>query len=151
MIRRTQGRMRLCICLLAVNLLFILGNSLLPGSVSGALSGWIHDLLSMLFPGGPQTEGHGLLRKLAHFTEFCALGGLLSWLFAMLKQKKWAFVLPSLVCGCLVACVDETLQRFVPDRGPSITDVAIDSAGVTLGIGLLCLGYTIYQKRKTNQ
>ena len=149
MIRRTKNRMRLCICLLMVNLAFIWGNSLLPGAISGALSKWVHTLVSLILPGrGEESQGHGLLRKLAHFSEFCALGVLLSWLFAMLKEKKWAFVLPSLACGCLAACVDETIQRFVPDRGPSIKDVGIDSAGVILGIGLVCLGYTIYQKKK---
>ena len=149
MIRRTTSRTRLCVCLIAVNLAFIWGNSLLPGEISGALSHWVHALVSWIFPGGPEeSQGHGLLRKLAHFTEFCTLGALLSWLFAMLREKKWAFVIPSLVCGCLAACVDETIQRFIPDRGPSIKDVGIDSAGVALGIILLSLGYTIHQKKK---
>ena len=152
MIRRTKGRTRLCACLLAVNLAFIWGNSLLPGELSGALSAWVHRLIQAIFPGGGEIgQGHGFLRKLAHFSEFCALGVLLSWLFAMLKEKKWAFVIPSMICGCLAACVDETIQRFIPDRGPSITDVGIDSAGVLLGIGLLSLGYTIYQKKKKHQ
>ena len=152
MIRRTPGRIRLCICLLTVNLAFIWGNSLLPGEISGAISGWVHMLVQAIFPnGGEVGEGHGLLRKLAHFSEFCALGVVLSWLFAMLKEKKWAFLWPSLACGCLAACVDETIQRFVPDRGPSIKDVGIDSAGVLLGIGLLSLGYTMYQKKKNKQ
>jgi VanZ family protein len=141
--------MGLCVCLLAVNLAFIWGNSLLPGEISGALSKWVHTLVSLIFPnGGEESQGHGLLRKLAHFSEFCALGMVLSWLFAMLKEKRWAFVLPSLACGCLTACADETIQRFVPDRGPSIKDVMIDLAGVILGIVLLCLGYTIHQKKK---
>lgn len=149
MIRRTEGRVKLCICLLIVNLVFIWGNSLLPGEVSGTISGWVYTLIQSLFPNmGQNAGGHGLLRKLAHFTEFCALGTVVSWLFAMLKEKKWAFILPSLVCGCLAACVDETLQRFIPDRGPGIKDVCIDSMGVILGIGLLCLGHTIYQKKK---
>ena len=151
MIRRTRSRIRLCICLLIVNLAFIWGNSLLPGEISGTISGWVHMLIQAIFPGsGESGQGHGLLRKLAHFSEFCALGMLLSWLFAMLKEKKWAFVLPSLACGCLAACVDETIQRFVPDRGPSVKDVGIDSMGVILGICLLCLGHTIYQKKKNN-
>lgn len=151
MIRRTKGRIRLCICLLALNLAFIWGNSLLPGEVSGALSKWVHTLIQAIFPGsGEIGAGHGLLRKLAHFSEFCALGALLSWLFAMLRKKKWAFTIPSAVCGCLAACADETIQRFVPDRGPSIKDVGIDSAGVLLGIGLLYLGYTIHQKKKNH-
>ena len=152
MIRRTGRRMWLCACFLAVNLAFIWGNSLLPGELSGAFSKWVHTLVSFLFPNeGEESEGHGLLRKLAHFSEFCTLGMVLSWLFAMLREKKWAFVIPSLVCGCLAACVDETIQRFVPDRGPSIKDVGIDSAGVILGICLLSLGYTIHQKRKNKK
>ena len=151
MIRRTPDRIRLCICLLVINLTFIWGNSLLPGEISGEISGWIHILIQGIFPGnGEIGGGHGLLRKLAHFSEFCALGMVLSWLFAMLKEKKWAFLWPSLACGCLAACVDETIQRFVPDRGPSIKDVGIDSAGVLLGIGLLSLGYTMYQKKENN-
>ena len=151
MINKTKSRMRLCICLLSANLIFIWGNSMLPGEISGAFSDWVHMLIQMILPGdGEIGGGHGLLRKLAHFSEFCALGMLLSWLFAMLREKKWAFVIPSMICGCLAACVDETIQRFIPDRGPSIKDVGIDSMGVILGISLLCLGYTIHQKKKQN-
>ena len=80
--------------------------------------------------------------------EFCCLGVLLSWLFAMKKEKKWAYVLPCLAYGCLIACVDEALQCFVPGRGPSFRDVAIDSAGILLGIGLLTLGRIICEKTK---
>lgn len=142
---RTKGRMRLCVTLLALNLVFIWGNSLMPGEVSGAISQWVKDLISSLFPGGsdPQ-EGHGLLRKLAHFTEFACLGFCLCWLVSMLGKRPWL----SFVCGFLVACVDETIQRFIPDRGPSFRDVMIDTSGVVLGIVLLLAGYAIYQKRK---
>ncbi len=45
---RTEKRMRLCRCLLVLNLLFIWGNSMLPGSVSGAISQLVRDLLSWL-------------------------------------------------------------------------------------------------------
>lgn len=149
MIRRTTARWRLCIFLLAANLIFIWGNSLLSRSVSGALSGWLHSLLQPCFSGGSVLEqGHGLLRKLAHFTEFCCLGVLLSWLFAMKKQKKRAYILPALVCGCLAACVDEVLQCFVPGRGPSFWDVGIDSMGILIGVCLLTLGCIIREKTK---
>ena len=148
MICRTQKRMKLCIWLLTANLVFIWGNSLLPGEVSGALSGWLHLLIQTIFPGdGDMGQSHGLLRKAAHFSEFCTLGMLLSWLFAMLRPKKWAFIIPAAVCGCAAAFVDEGIQLLIPGRGPGITDVGIDSCGVIVGIGLLCLGYTIYKKR----
>ena len=148
MIRRTPTRMALCIGMLAVNLLFIWGNSLMPARVSELLSGWVHRVLSLILPGSMEgATGHGLLRKLAHFSEFCALGALLGWLFAMLLKKTWAFALPSLACGCLAACVDELLQHLSAGRNPSITDVGIDSAGVLVGIGMLCLGYTTVKKQ----
>lgn len=141
----TDKRLRLNTFLLICTLLFIWGNSLLPGSISGAISDWVKWVLSQLFTAGPETEDGGLpLRKLAHFTEFAALGTLLSWRFGMLnKRKGFAWV-----CGTAAACVDETIQVFVPDRGPSIWDVLLDSCGVASGMLLLYLGHTYYTKKK---
>ena len=85
---RNRKRMTVCIALLCVNLCFIWGNSLLPGSVSGAISGWLREFLLGAAPEGPDT-GHGILRKLAHFTEFACLGLLLCWLTGMLQRKLW--------------------------------------------------------------
>lgn len=142
---RTEKRLRICIALLVLNVLFIWGNSLLPGSVSGAISHWVRDVLSFLFHKDPSDpdSGHGLLRKLAHFTEFACLGALFAWLLGMHRKP----VLLALACGFAVACVDETIQRFVPDRGPSFRDVLIDTSGALLGIGLLFFGYTIRKKQ----
>ena len=145
---RTEKRLRICTALLVCNLVFIWGNSLLPGEISGAISDWVKNLLAMFFPGeGPIVSGGGLIRKIAHFTEFAALGGLLAWLFAMLKKEKYW----PLICGVTAACVDETIQRFVPDRGPSLKDVGIDSCGVLTGMILLYLGHTYWKKKSANQ
>ena len=131
--------------LIAINVLFIWGNSCLPGSVSGAISHWVRNVLSFLFPGGASDpdSGHGLVRKLAHFTEFACLGALFTWLYGMLSKPMFL----ALPCGFLIACADETIQRFVPDRGPAFKDVLIDTSGVLVGIGLLILGYTIRKRR----
>lgn len=142
---RTDKRLRVCTCLLVLNLCFIWGNSLLPGEVSGAFSGWARDILAGILPGGTLgTSGGGLLRKLAHFTEFTALGMCLTWMFGMLKKTYfWPFL-----CGAAAACVDETIQRFVPDRGPSLKDVGIDTCGVLTGMILLLIGYHWIKTRK---
>ena len=141
---RTDKRLRLCGVLLACNLAFIWGNSLLPGELSGAFSDWVKMLLSHILPMGPDDgSGGGLLRKLAHFTEFACLGACLGWLHGMLQKGK---VRPFL-WGVLAAAADETIQRFVPDRGPSVKDVCIDSAGVLTGIILLWTGYAYVKKR----
>lgn len=145
-LQRTDGKLRLCMILLVLNLMFIWGNSLLPASASRTFSKWVQELISGVAgtEDPSQVIGHGLLRKLAHFTEFCSLGILLSWLFFM-QQKNW--LLP-LTYGFLAACVDELIQCMVPDRGPGIRDVLIDTAGVAVGIGLLCL--VCYIKEKQN-
>ena len=136
-----QKYLRICTVLLICNVAFIWGNSLMPGSVSGAISGWFNDLVRMLFPApdGDPSAGHGLLRQLAPFTEFRALGMLLVWQFRMRGVLGWMqYVLP-LLGGFLVACGDETIQVFVPDRGPGLKDVGIDTLGTALGIVLITL------------
>lgn len=90
-------------------------------------------------------SGGGLLRKIAHFTEFASLGLLLGWLFGMLRKKK---VTPFL-CGALAACIDETIQIFVPGRGPGIRDVCIDVGGVVTGMILLYVGHTCFKKKQS--
>ena len=137
---RTRKRMTLCLILTVLNVAFIWGNSLMPREMSSAFSQFVGNILNILFPGPdipPTGEGHGLLRKIAHFTEFCCLGVLLCWGVRMLRQKKWeGFVYP-IGMGALVAITDETIQHFVPGRGPGVRDVLIDTSGVVLGVLLL--------------
>ena len=147
---RTEKRLRLCAFLLTAMLVFIWGNSLLPGAVSQAFSDWVKALLAKLLPGGsggPAGQGSGLLRKIAHFTEFAALGMLLGWLAGMLQKRK---PLP-FAGGVLAACVDETIQIFVPGRSPGLKDVAIDSGGVLTGLILLWIGHTCFKRRSAQQ
>ncbi|MBO5953688.1 MAG: VanZ family protein [Oscillospiraceae bacterium] len=149
MIRRTDRRMQLCAALLTVNLLFIWGNSLMPASVSGTLSQWVRDLISLIFSGSSEGgQGDGLLRKLAHFGEFCCLGACLSWLTGMCMKTIMRSAGLSLACGFAAACADEALQHLSPGRAPRITDVGIDTAGVAVGIILLWAGYLIHQRTK---
>ena len=148
----TQKRLRLSKWLITALLCFIWGNSMLPGSVSGAISDAVKNLLAWLLPGDVPgvTTGGGLLRKLAHFSEFAALGAALCWKFGMQKRKK----VLALVYGFGAACVDETIQRFVPNRGPSLRDVAIDTSGVIVGMALLILIHKLvgnYRNVKENK
>ena len=48
------------------------------------------------------------------------------------------------------ACIDETIQVFSPDRGPSLIDVWIDVGGVAAGMTVLLLGHHLMRKRITN-
>jgi len=139
---KTKTRLTLCITLLCCNIAFIWGNSLMTAEVSRAFSTWVKEILSVLFAeGGAEESGGGdhLLRKLAHFTEFACLGACLSWLVRMVRPKSWEYYGLPLIGGCLVACVDEIIQNFVPGRGPGLLDVGIDTLGVCLGIVLITL------------
>ena len=138
--KRTPKRLALCICLIAVNLAVIWGSSLMDAEASSAFSGFVGSIIDWLFPRANAASGgtgHGLLRKIAHFTEFAALGSLLSWFFAMIKKSRWLPAVMSFSAGLLVACVDETIQLFVPGRTGQITDVGIDMLGCTLTIVLI--------------
>jgi len=69
-----------------------------------------------------------VLRKLAHAGEYAVLGALL---VRATGRAGTAFGL-----GLLYAVSDEVHQLFVPGRHGSPIDVAIDAAGVALGIVL---------------
>lgn len=149
---RTKNRLRLCCSLLVLNLIFIWGNSLLPGEISGAISDAVKEavkaVLQWLLPAGQEeTPGGGLLRKLAHFTEFACLGMLLYWLTGMLRHKTWERFLWPLAAGVAVAATDETIQCFVPLRGPALKDVGIDTLGVLTGILIISVIHQIKRKR----
>jgi len=129
------------VILLILVLVFIWGNSMLPAKTSAALSGWLHEILTGLLPQGVlASQGDGLLRKIAHFTEFAVLGCLLCWTFHPPGTRSRRFLIPALISGTLVAFVDEGIQLFTPGRGPRLTDVGIDFLGLLLGMGVFLMG-----------
>lgn len=146
LMKRTKYRLILSFSLLTALLCFIWGNSAMPGQASGELSGWVGDLLQKLLPflDLSTDPGKTILRKMAHFSEFAALGMCLGWIFGMLRPSFW---LPWL-CGTAVACVDECIQIFSPGRYASPVDVSIDSAGVLTGVSILLFLHWMLKKRK---
>jgi VanZ family protein len=70
-----------------------------------------------------------VLRKGAHVTEYAILG--------LLLLRAVGREVPAFLIGVAYAITDEVHQRFVQGRHASPIDVAIDSAGILLGILLL--------------
>lgn len=136
-------RLKLCGALLICNLVFIWGNSLLPGQISLAFSDWVQSLLETPVSSAVAGTGSGVLRKIAHFTEFACLGALLAWWMGM-KNKKTVVALALAVAA---ACVDETIQLFIPGRAPGIWDVALDSCGALAGMLLLRYGHNNWKTK----
>ena len=89
-------------------------------------SKFIDPILRFLMPGASAATialAHGFVRKAAHFTNYA----ILFWLLVsgpLRGRPYFAFGL------CVFyALLDEGHQLFVPSRGPSLYDVALDSTG----------------------
>ena len=67
-----------------------------------------------------------LLRKLAHVTEYAILGALL--------LRSLGRPIPAFAVGVLYAASDEVHQHFVSGRHAAPLDVAIDAAGIAIGL-----------------
>ena len=114
---------------------FIFRNSLETGAQSSVRSQELMALLNKLLGKlhfGPLSEH--TIRKLAHFAEFTMEGFLLMLCLRVytahfLRHMSWP-----LLGGMTTALMDETIQRFIPNRTSSVTDVWIDMAGVVCGL-----------------
>ncbi|MBR6772787.1 MAG: VanZ family protein [Clostridia bacterium] len=118
---------------------FIFGMSLQSREESGNASSGIVAFLKPIFDPNnriPQDKFHHAVRKLAHFTEFCALGICVLGLtrsVGKLKGERY-FVLP-VFCVLLSAVADEFIQYF-SGRGSMVTDVVLDFCGGLSGIAI---------------
>lgn len=89
-----------------------------------------------------------VIRKIAHFSIYTAVGLLLMALISTFEMKEKNRIIISLIIGIIYASSDEIHQSFVPERSPMITDVMIDTMGVMLGILIIMLGKEIIKKYK---
>lgn len=141
----TGNHKRLLLVLTILTLGFIWGNSLMPGTESGAFSDWVSQQLSRIFGGMVNSEsGRGVLRKLAHGTEYLVLGVELWALVYMQMERSWSLVL---LCGTMAALIDETIQLFVEGRSGAVRDVWIDLGGFCVGCAV-CMCAVWYLRRK---
>jgi VanZ family protein len=131
--------------------LLIWTNSLLPGELSSNQSGFFVGIASNILQRVNMSVPTELLsfwmRKLAHFTQFFILGVL--WMITIAKSqlshKHTIFIV--LMIGLMTALVDEGIQMFVPDRGPSLIDVLIDWVGIITSV----LIFQLYQQLKMSR
>ena len=89
-------------------------------------SRFIEPILRWLLPtASAATIGmlHALIRKAAHFTNY----GILFWL--LIRGPMYGRPYAALALCVCYAFLDEGHQAFVPGRGPSLYDVALDSSG----------------------
>ena len=85
-----------------------------------------------LFVGEGNVTDH-LVRKLAHFCEYGALGVVLGALVLVRRGKlfQWSY---ALLCALAVAVIDESIQLLADGRGAQVQDVLLDTAGSLTGL-----------------
>ena len=128
--RRKAKLRRFLRLLLAVTLGVIWINSMLPreesAAISQGLTAWLRSI------GVPIRDDH-LLRKLAHFGEFCLLGCELTLLFWLRSGLSFQNLSNAAFCALLTAVTDESIQ-FFSGRGSMVMDVVLDFSGALTGI-----------------
>jgi VanZ family protein len=100
---------------------------------------FLKPFLDLLLPGAaPATieAAHAVVRKLAHVTEYAILALLVYRALERPERAATAVALGALVFCVLYATLDELHQSFVPSRGPSPLDVALDTLGAALGLAV---------------
>ena len=89
------------------------------------------------------TRFHGVVRKIAHMTEYFALAVAVAFPLYVYGLRGILLMLVAGMFCVAFACGDEYHQSYVEGRGPSTRDVLIDSFGVFWGIVLVrIVGWT---------
>ena len=130
---------------------FIFGNSMKNGEASGEQSKQVQEIVNEVAQsvGVKEPISEKTIRISAHFTEFFVLALLECWIlaaFGMLRfmQPVWRPLVgfaAVIADGALMACLDETIQRFSGGRAAEWTDVGTDTLGATLAVVLVLIGY----------
>ena len=149
-------------CAFAVG--FILYNSIQPAVESSKQSSrvveMVQTVVAVFAPDSPIVTAtgrdyerlHGVVRTLAHFSEYALLGALGAWCYRSYTNKKiWLCVVDGGVT--LMAVLDEWLQTFSAGRGAQFTDVVVDVLGGGVGIvfalfTVWCVGKVIRKRRE---
>jgi VanZ family protein len=113
---------------------------------SGETSRFIVPVLTFIFPGispGEISLWHGVIRKLAHITEYFILAMLLYRSLKFENRDPVDARLRTIVFVVLVALMDELHQGFTASRTASLVDVGYDGLGGVWALWLI----TTYEGR----
>ena len=114
----------------------------------------IGPLLRWLFPGITDAQllaAHGLVRKLAHLTEYGVLALFASRAFLSSSKEflRRHWLATSLALAASLALLDELNQSFTPSRGGSIWDSLLDVAGASLALASVALLLRVRGRRRS--
>ncbi len=135
--------------LIIATLVFIWGNSLKTVAVSSGDSAKALEILGPFlefFVGKGNATDH-LVRKLAHFAEYFALGLELALFIAVRRRVDAQGIANCLFAGLSAAVIDESLQ-ILSARGSLVSDVLFDFCGAAAGIALTLLFYVVFRPKR---
>lgn len=115
------------------------------GGASKGIVSWFLSYLPGVYTQDTVALLDHLLRKTAHFTLYFILGFSLTGCFQ--RQSRVPPALAALLTGAALAGLDEFHQNFVDGRGPSLSDVFLDTCGVAAG----CLLRTVLHKARSTR
>lgn len=131
--------------LLLIAYIFI--HSLTPADISqeesGAVTGWLSYIFSFKLD-------ENLVRKLAHFIEFTALGIITTLTVYSYCHKVMGGVYFKLFVCLATAVCDEAIQLNVDGRSGQVSDILLDFSGCLFGLIItsIVIGIVLYFKKK---
>lgn len=118
------------------------------------LLSWLGLIFILSAQGGLASRGNPPLsfyleRKGAHVFEYLVLALLFLWTLRVFFPKGMIgmAIIIAAELSLLYAFTDELHQTFVPGREGKVSDVAIDSIGITLAL----IGYALWRRYRKNQ
>ena len=144
--RRVLSTVLICLCIATVA--FIWGNSMLGSKASSNVSNSVLGALDPIIRRfGIVSKDDLWLRKLAHFTEFAALGAELLFLAAVRRRLGLQAASNCAFTALLAALTDETIQ-LISGRNSHVLDVLLDFSGALTGILIAWLICRLIKKRR---
>lgn len=144
--RRVLSTVLICLCIATVA--FIWGNSMLGSKASSNVSNSVLGALNPIIRRfGIVSKDDLWLRKLAHFTEFAALGAELLFLAAVRRRLGLQAASNCAFTALLAALTDETIQ-LISGRNSQVLDVLLDFSGALTGILIAWLICRLIKKRR---
>lgn len=162
MMKRFKSKTALKISFVVITLLyigFIFSNSLKPASASSLDSGMVTELINSFFKifSSDFILTEGVVRTMAHFSEFMILG-VFSLITFLIFTTKTYYNLPfSVLLISATALSDECIQLTSDGRAFELTDIFTDILGGLLGVFLTLAVYLIVKvilknkKKKTGK
>lgn len=134
----------------ACMVLFIWGNSMVPGDASSQLShGVLRAVRDILCAWGLPADWltNFIVRKIAHFSEYAVLGVCVAQGIDPGSRATRRRLLLMTALLVLAPSIDETIQLFVTDRAGQVIDVVLDCCGAAFGVAVRSVACALVRRR----